>query len=181
MTPEEIIEMARQAGFSFSEGIVTGGVTDVKRFAALVRADEREVLAQLAPYMAVSTDRMSVDPHTGNVSIGTVAQPAPAQKRPQNCGTGYCSCVECVMEPAAPVQEPVAWMQSDEVHISLWKDDYHTIPLYTTPPAQRTWVGLTQEEKDSWVDAMPDHVQPWHLMNLVNVIETKLWSKNENL
>ena len=34
----------------------------------------------------------------------------------------------------APVQ-PVAWMQSDEVHISLWKDDYHTIPLYTTPPA----------------------------------------------
>jgi hypothetical protein len=27
------------------------------------------------------------------------------QKRPQNCGTGYCSCIECVMEPA-PVQEP---------------------------------------------------------------------------
>jgi hypothetical protein len=23
----------------------------------------------------------------------------PAQKRPQNCGTGYCSCIECVMEP----------------------------------------------------------------------------------
>lgn len=22
----------------------------------------------------------------------------PAQKRPQNCGTGYCSCIECVME-----------------------------------------------------------------------------------
>jgi hypothetical protein len=39
---------------------------------------------------------------------------------------------------AAPVQEPVAWMQSDEVHISLWKDDYHTIPLYTTPPAARS-------------------------------------------
>ena len=29
------------------------------------------------------------------------------QKRPQNCGTGYCSCIECVMEPAQhePVQE----------------------------------------------------------------------------
>ena len=24
------------------------------------------------------------------------------QKRPQNCGTGYCSCIECVMEPAVP-------------------------------------------------------------------------------
>jgi hypothetical protein len=43
------------------------------------------------------------------------AQPAPVQpvawveyetgnhtKRPQNCGTGYCSCIECVMKPAVP-------------------------------------------------------------------------------
>ena len=50
----------------------------------------------------------------------------------------------------------------------------------TTTP-QRTWVELTQEEKDSLVDAMPDHVQPWHLMNFVNVIEAQLRSKNENL
>ena len=28
----------------------------------------------------------------------------PAQKRPQNCGTGYCSCIECVMEPEHPEQ-----------------------------------------------------------------------------
>ena len=34
------------------------------------------------------------------------------QKRPQNCGTGYCSCIECVMEPP-----------------------------------QRTWVGLSDEER----------------------------------
>jgi hypothetical protein len=32
------------------------------------------------------------------------ARSAPVQKRPQNCGTGYCSCIECVMEPA-PVQD----------------------------------------------------------------------------
>ena len=39
--------------------------------------------------------------------------------------------------PAAqPQQEPVAWMQLDEVHLSLWEDGYHTIPLYTSPPAQ---------------------------------------------
>ena len=25
---------------------------------------------------------------------------SPVQKRPQNCGTGHCSCIECVMEPA---------------------------------------------------------------------------------
>ena len=28
----------------------------------------------------------------------------PAQKKPQNCGTGYCSCIECVMKPE-PVQD----------------------------------------------------------------------------
>ena len=37
---------------------------------------------------------------------------------------------------AQPQQEPVAWMQLDEVHLSLWEDGYHTIPLYTSPPAQ---------------------------------------------
>jgi len=36
MTQDEIIEMAIQAGFSIADGIVTGGVTDVKRFAKLV-------------------------------------------------------------------------------------------------------------------------------------------------
>ena len=35
----------------------------------------REALAQPAPYMAVSNDRISVDSHTGNVSIGS---PPPA-------------------------------------------------------------------------------------------------------
>ena len=44
---------------------------------------------------------------------GVMVKPAPVQepvawveyetgnntKRPQNCGTGYCSCIECVMEP----------------------------------------------------------------------------------
>ena len=47
--------------------------------------------------------------------------------------------------------EPVAWMQSDGVHISLWKDDYHTIPLYTSPPQRpvaepHKWVGLTDKD-----------------------------------
>ena len=43
----------------------------LEAFAELVRADEREMLAQPAPYMAVLNDRITIDPHTGNVSIGT--------------------------------------------------------------------------------------------------------------
>jgi hypothetical protein len=62
------------------------------------------------------------------------------------------------------VQEPVAWMQEDGEHFSIWKDKYATVPLYTTPPAPqpvpvktyhdgkpwpvqpKPWVGLTDEE-----------------------------------
>jgi len=47
MTQDEIIEMVRQAGFSIADGIVTGGVTDVKRFAKLVAEKEREACAQI--------------------------------------------------------------------------------------------------------------------------------------
>ena len=65
----------------------------------------------------------------------------PEQKRPQNCGTGYCSCIECVMEPE---QEPVAWMtlneygEEDDIHYE--NPEGHLMegwtykPLYTHPP-----------------------------------------------
>ena len=35
------------------------------------------------------------------------------EKRPQNCGTGYCSCIECPYEPVK--QEPVACEQCEEL------------------------------------------------------------------
>jgi hypothetical protein len=70
------MEMAREVKMPYD--FVTGEPINIEKleaFAELVRADEREMLAQPAPYMAVLTDRMNVDPHTGYVSIGTVAQP----------------------------------------------------------------------------------------------------------
>jgi hypothetical protein len=54
---------------------------------------------------------------------------------------------------------------------------YQTRLLYTTPP-QRTWVGLTDEEKQEWVELMPDEPKPRHIMNLINVIEVELKEKN---
>ena len=113
------------------------------------------------------------------------AQPAPKQKRPQNCGTGYCSCVECVMEPA-PVQEPVAWwngkygspvfaFERDTPGIGLGNPD--ATPLYTTPPAaQRQWVGLTDEEIDKHLseDAQGD----CEMHEFARAIEAKLKEKN---
>jgi hypothetical protein len=74
------------------------------------------------------------------------ARSAPVQKRPQNCGTGYCSCVECVMEPAT-VQEPVAtlWQHGEtgRTRVTMPGDItdcdarwFKAADLYTTPPAQ---------------------------------------------
>jgi hypothetical protein len=57
MTQDEIIEMARQAGFSIANGIVTGGVTDVKRFAKLVAENEREACAKVADEYANGLER----------------------------------------------------------------------------------------------------------------------------
>ena len=49
---------------------------------------------------------------------------------------------------------------------------------YNTTPPQRTWVGLTDEEKQEWIDAMPNPPQPRHFMVLVNAIESELKEKN---
>ena len=67
---------------------------------------------------------------------------------------------------AAPVQEPVAWTLTEELEkretttrAHLWFSDPVNCmwtPLYTSLPAHRTWVGLTDEDieqgcKESWV------------------------------
>ena len=44
---------------------------------------------------------------------------------------------------------------------------------------KREWVGLTQEEKQEWIDAMPRFPEPRHLMNLLNVMETRLKETNK--
>jgi hypothetical protein len=46
----------------------------------------------------------------------------------------------------AEKQEPVAWMDASETALS-WENYLDGMkPLYTSPPAQRPWVGLTDEQ-----------------------------------
>ena len=98
--------------------------------------------------------------------------------------------LEAAQALAAPVQEPVAWLYKDEWGKTKFAFSKETAnewgtevrPLVfgdTTPPAaQRPWVGLPDEEKQEWVEAMPDEPKPRHIMNLINVIEAKLKEKN---
>ena len=67
---------------------------------------------------------------------------------------------------AQPEQKPVAWMTEDECEVYTSKQvdgcfQHDHIPLYTTPP-QRTWVGLTPQERDEINEqvygAAPHHV-----------------------
>ena len=105
------------------------------------------------------------------------------QKRPQNCGTGYCSCIECVMEPAQ--QEPVAYAVyhrmggGKSLH---WPEQhspdgdaskYQLVPLF----AQRTWVSLTDKEIGVlWFEANDQDNSM--IKHFARAIEAKLKEKN---
>jgi hypothetical protein len=103
--------------------------------------------------------------------------------------------IQCALEdalrnattpPAAPVQEPVAlirtWHKHGDQHAELvdWGMALQFLPdgehcLYATPPAaaQRTWVGLTDEEELQLASLM-DKSRHW----LVWQVEAKLKEKN---
>ena len=87
-------------------------------------------------------------------------------------------------------QEPVAWMNPNggmltakyiDNFASGLDKEIHSIPLYTSPPAQRTWVGLTDVEwmnivnKDqAWFGQRPDEVAH----EVAKLVEAKLKEKN---
>ena len=87
-------------------------------------------------------------------------------------------------QPAQPQQEPVAvWELFEDGWDSIADPEWmETLPvgtkLYTSPPAQRTWVGLTDEEIEKvWrrvqANDFHDCVQPF-----ARAIEAKLKEKN---
>ena len=81
-----------------------------------------------------------------------------------------------------PAQEPVAWASliGQYAHIVWGKqrpdDEIHTIPLYTSPTAQRKpWVGLTVCERTECFNSAE-----WNdLTQYAEVIEAKLKEKNQ--
>ena len=78
-----------------------------------------------------------------------------------------CQCDKC---KAQPEQGPVAWWNDTGTHIDLNVSGRGT-PLYTHP-LQRTWVGLTNEEKHA--------IRYSHMTSaeFIEFIEAKLKDKN---
>ena len=108
-------------------------------------------------------ERVDMREHAeGNLGIGT-AQPAPVQpeQEPETCSTcansvwPYGSCDVCTV-------------QFDDPTTSNWE------PITTPPAAQRTWVGLTDEE---WQD-LSDRYGMILFGRFKNEIEDKLKEKN---
>ena len=104
-----------------------------------------------------------------------VAQPTPAEY-----AMGYAEGFNDGCKPK-PEQEPVAFINVEKRSLEWVKPiSWHTpttvnlpnIPLYTTPP-QRTWVGLTVDEKDMIVDASNRDV-----FDAMTLAEAKLKEKN---
>ena len=74
-----------------------------------------------------------------------------------------------------PTQEPVAW--KDRTYGNLHHQDFgNSIPLYTSPPARKPWVGLTDEEWQE-IDASLNGKRDLARI-FVGAIEAKLREKN---
>lgn len=105
---------------------------------------------------------------------------------------GICDAIDALKELDKTEQEPVAhfgsaYINENGVHITTVLGPVaisQDAKLYTTPPqysaiartaaegedTQRAWVGLMDEEKQDWIDAMPYNIEKRHCMVLVKVI-----------
>ena len=101
---------------------------------------------------------------------------------------------KCFRESSPTQQEHVAWVcngTNGHHDIDFFEEDVDSLSvgtqLYTTPP-QRTWVGLTDDEvyriafelEGEQVYRIAFEFEGGHWRKIVDVIEAKLRSKNEN-
>lgn len=106
ITQEQAIELARGAELDWHAGYLLDDERDNRYHALCNAAIEWYIAQQAAPKKpaecANGCPAMQVCDYCQGTG-GEDAQAAP--KRPVNCGTSYCSCIECVMEPNAKLVE----------------------------------------------------------------------------
>jgi hypothetical protein len=70
-----------------------------------------EQIANAMPFpvgrLTITALRQALEQHVANIDTSPERVEKEAENkdvRPQNCGTGYCSCIECLYEQPAPAQ-----------------------------------------------------------------------------
>jgi len=87
---------------------------------------------------------------------------------PQHCKPNHISDVRKM--------EPVAWMDRDGDIYKELPNEYWN-PPHTPIYAQRTWVGLTDEEIEATAKWADKNAAPWHI-EFARAVESKLKEKN---
>ena len=76
--------------------------------------------------------------------------------------------------------KPIAWYDPTNGAVSTDKDSPLFTPLGQVLPLypQSTWVGLTDEDKQEWIDAMPWPPEHRHIKVLIDGTESELRGLN---
>ena len=134
---------------------------------------EISIIEKLIDALAQPDYRVVKTYHEGKPVYVSQPEQEPVQKRPQNCGSGYCSCIECVMEPE---QEPsITKTGCGILTLHLGFDDLPDGTKFYTAPPTRPWVGLTDEEMNDITCGM---VKGWVMEQLAQAVEDKLKELN---
>jgi len=178
MTQDEIIEMAIEAEF-VSHGKLSDEESelfvcvdkDIYKFAKLVAA---KVLAQQEQEPVVEMEALADNDSAyayadgWNACVRKFKATHPPQRTEQEPVAWELGVVNGVVtrRPVArpqPKQEPVAWMTQARRFIHLSESTeaeaklYGWNAVYTSPPPQRTWVGIEEKDMPDGEDPMFDH------------------------
>ena len=142
----------------------------------------------------LNSDRMKIDPVTGNVSIGTPQakqwDTSDMAYRPGGLSVEqeklckYCGGigrVVCDGRCCMPEQEPSTWAETNDLVCALLRQA-HDVLACASYPFKHPWVGLTEEEIDAAKDVAPPNLGGEYyredVEKIARAIEAKLKEKN---
>ena len=190
----EALKFALHVGFDeSSESQIKKGDKAVQQHQNAITA-LREALAEQPAQQQVGINGLTEAETNATASVMGLVEQKVLEHAPclgMNCGitrTDQMHSAECQAEhaatiaggkfvkPAQPQQKPGA---EDNLNSNYRLDPPGLDPRYTSPPAQRTWQGLTDEEV---INVMPDDDTPMSLgeafSKFAELIEAKLKEKN---
>jgi hypothetical protein len=122
------------------------------------------------------------------VVAGIGLSQAIAEAEKQEGQSNFCAQCEALSRELKAIKqeqgEPVGYLEIDDIesqreyphncrNVNLWYESGEGLVAVYTHPPQRTWVGLTKDEVDSW--NLPDHPT---VFEFAQFIEAKLKEKN---